>query len=124
MRKRIAVALVGLMLMMGMVAPAQAQTILKLPLGSASFAWDAGVADESHSPATKHVLTCNGVTVEVPMPTTQIPVKSVVPGPGTYECTIYAENDFSRQLEPDSAFPQFQAGHGPNKPGQIRVQVQ
>ena len=105
-------------------ATIEAQTPLKVPFGSAKLAWDAGVPDATHSAATKHVVTCGTVSVDVLMPTTSIPVKDVVPGPGTYDCTLYAENDFTRQTEPPRPFPQFQAGYGPNTGANLRLEVQ
>lgn len=104
-------------------AVAQAQSVLKVPLGTAKFAWDAGVPDATHSAATKHVVSCGSVTVDVPMPANSVAVKDLVPGPGTYDCTIYAVNDFDRQVEPDGAFPSFQAGNPPPKPISQRIEV-
>lgn len=110
-------------LMAASVVWAQA-TDLKVPFGSASFAWDVPAPDATHSPATKHVLTCGTVVVEVPMPTTSIPLKNVVPGPGHYVCTLYAENDYGRQTDPNVPFPVFDAGNRPNPPAQLRLEAQ
>lgn len=104
-------------------ALAQAQTTLKVSLGSAKLAWDAGVPGPNETLATKHVITCGPLTTEVLMPAVTIPVKDVVPGPGTYDCTIYAVNDFDRQVDPDGAFPQFQAGNPPPKATNFRLEV-
>lgn len=103
--------------------PGYAQTILKVPLSSAKLAWDAGVPGPGESVATKHVVTCGTVSKDVLMPTTSLAVKDIVPGPGTYNCTIYAVNDFDRQLDPDGSFPSFQAGNPPSKGSNFRLEV-
>lgn len=101
-----------------------AQTVLKVPFGSAQFAWDVPPSTAEQGVAVQHVLTCGVIVVKIPMPTTSIPVSSVVPGPGTYDCTLYAENEFGRQAEPNVPFPQFQAGNRPGPGTNLRIQVQ
>lgn len=102
----------------GLALPAEAQTILKAPLASARLAWDAGAG------ADKHVVTCGEVTRDVLMPETSIAVSEMVPGPGTYDCSIYAENAFARQTAPNVPFPRFEAGNPPNEPVRQRLEVQ
>lgn len=97
---------------------AHAQTLIKAPLASARLAWDPGTG------ATKHVVICGDVTREVLMPDTSIAVREMVPGPGTYDCSIYAENTFARQTTPNVPFPQFQAGDPPTEPVRQRLEVQ
>lgn len=107
-----------------LAVPVQAQTVLKVPFGSGLFAWDVPAPDATHSLPDKHVIVCGSVTYEVPMPQTSVRIRDVVPGPGTYDCTIYSENAFSRQAEPNVPFPQFQAGNAPPAPVRQRLEVQ
>lgn len=117
--------LTGLLASLVFVTGALAQvTELKVPFGSASFVWDIPAPDATHGPATKHVLTCGSIIVEIPMPANSIPVKSVVPSPGQYTCTLFAANDFGRQADPNVPFPVFEAGNRPNKPAQLRLEAQ
>ena len=104
---------------------AQAQSTLKVPFGSARLVWDVGVPSADQSLPSHHIVYCNGESpVAVPMPATSIAIKNVVPGPGVYTCFIFSENDFSRQVETDIPFPQFQAGNPPVKPTGQRLEVQ
>jgi hypothetical protein len=96
-----------------------AQTTLKVAISTGQFAWDNPV----NTTATQNVVTCGSVSVVVPMPAATIAVSAVVPGPGTYTCTLYAENAFDKSAGPDPAFPVFQAGHIPPSPQSLRLEV-
>lgn len=98
-----------------------AQAQLMVSHLDANFSWSPGVVDATHDPATEHVLTCGVSVVTVPMPNTSIPVRNVVPGPGIYSCTLYAQNSAGRQADPDVPFPQFQSGYIPGIPFQLQV---
>lgn len=101
-----------------------AQEVLKVPLGTAQFGWDVQMGDPgTGDDPTQHVITCGTHTLVVPMPANTAPVKDVVPGPGTYECTLYAENDFDRSPGPDPSFPSFTTGFGPKTPAVLRIEV-
>ncbi len=110
-------------MLLWMAFPAQAQTILKVPFGSARFAWDVQAASPDKSPADKHTIVCGAITHDVPMPTTSIAVRDVVPGTGVYSCSLYASNAFGRQVEPNVPFPQFEAGLEPASPLNPRLEV-
>lgn len=102
---------------------AHAQTILKVPFGSARFAWDVPAASPDKSPADKHTIVCGSISVDVPMPVTSIAVKDVLSGTGVYSCSLYASNAFGRQVEPNVPFPQFEAGLEPASPLNPRLEV-
>lgn len=108
---------------LSVAVPAYAQETIKVPLGTAKFAWTIPAPDPLHGDATHHVITCGSVTQIVMAPRAEYPVKSVVPGPGVYECTLYAENDFGRQEEPDVPFPSFAAGSVPRASEHLRLEV-
>lgn len=99
---------------------APAQTQLLVSHLDAQFQWDLQPYTEENAPES-HVLTCGGVSVIAPMPATSIPVKDVVPGPGQYTCTLYAQNGGGRQVEPDVPFPIFESGYTPGQPFQLVV---
>lgn len=105
------------------VGIASAQTILKVPYGSAHFAWDVPSPGEGQSPADKHTVVCGTVSVDVPMPATSIPVKDVVSTVGVYGCSLYASNAFGRQVAPNIPFPEFEAGLEPAAPLNPRLEV-
>lgn len=115
----LAVVLISLLF----ATPALAQSVLKVPFNQAEFAWDVPPADAQHSPPTKHTITCGSNVVDVPMPATSYPVNQVVPSVGTYNCTLFASNDFGRQAEPDVPFPAFEAGLEPLAPVNPRLEV-
>jgi hypothetical protein len=125
MRKSIimAVGLVTAVVLAGDVQ-VQAQTELRVSLASGRFVWDLPPASPGISPATKHVIECGAVRVEVPMPETTLAISQAVPGPGVYECSIYAENDFARQVEPNVPFVPFRAGNPPAPVLRQRIEVQ
>lgn len=112
---------IAILWLCGSVAMASAQAPLLVSHLDADFFWDAGVVDATHSAATEHVLTCGVSVVTVPMPNTSIPVRNVVPGPGIYSCTLYAQNSAGRQADPDVPFPQFQSGYVPGAPFMVQV---
>lgn len=103
---------------------AHAQTILKVPFESASFAWDVPTSSPNKSPADKHTVVCGSVSVDVPMPATSIAVRDVLSATGVYSCSLYASNAFGRQSEPNVPFPQFEAGLEPASPLNPRLVVQ
>lgn len=98
-----------------------AQAQLMVSHLDANFSWSPGVVDATHDPATEHVLTCGAISQTVAMPNVSIPVRNVVPGPGSYTCTLYAQNSAGRQAEPDVPFPQFESGYVPGIPFQLQV---
>lgn len=103
--------------------PAHAQTILKVPFGSATFAWTAPAPSANKSPADKHTIVCGSISVDVPMPATSIAVRDVVQATGVYSCSLFASNAFGRQVEPNVPFPQFEAGLEPASPINPRLEV-
>ena len=105
------------------VSAGQAQTVLKVPLHGAEFAWTVLLSDDQHTPATKHTIVCDDITVEIEMPTTSYPVDKVVAESGSYTCSLFASNDFGRQLEPNVPFPAFETGLRPGAPGGAKIQV-
>lgn len=98
-----------------------AQAQLMVSHLDANFSWSPGVVDATHGAATEHVLTCGAITNVVPMPNTSVAVRDVVPGPGTYTCTLYAQNSAGRQADPDVPFPLFESGYMPGLPIQLSV---
>lgn len=113
--------LFGLAIICASAMAASAQSPLLVSHLDAQFQWDVGTVDATHDAPTEHVLTCGAITNIVPMPNTSIAVKDVVPGPGTYTCTLYAQNSAGRQAEPDVPFPQFESGYVPGIPFQLQV---
>lgn len=99
------------------------QTSIKVPLDQASFAWTVPPSGTSNSPADKHTIVCGNVSVDVPMPATSKPVRDVIPGVGTYSCSLYASNSFGRQVEPNVPFPTFEAGLIPSAPTNPRLEA-
>lgn len=99
---------------------ASAQTPILVSHMDAQFHWDLQPFTAENAPDS-HVLTCGTTSVTVPMPTTSILIKDVVPGPGQYSCTLYAQNGAGRQVEPDVPFPLFQSGYTPGTPFQLAV---
>lgn len=94
--------------------PSQAQTVIAVPFNSATLAWTVPPTDATHSAPTAHDITCGAVVVTVPMPGTSILVSAVVPGPGTYTCTVAARNSFGTSAAAN--FPGFEAGYPPLSP--------
>lgn len=103
-----------------LIVSASAQTPLLVSHLGAEFHWDLQPFTEENAPDS-HVLTCDGSSVTVQMPATSIPIRDVVPGPGSYTCTLYAQNAAGRQVEPDALFPLFQSGYVPRAPFQLAV---
>lgn len=106
-----------------LVPSVNAQTVLKVPFNQAHFAWDVPPSDAQHSPPTKHTIVCGSISVDVAMPATSYPVNQVVPGVGTFDCSLFASNDFGRQAEPNVQFPTFEAGLEPLAPTNPRLEV-
>ncbi len=103
---------------------AQAQTLLSVPFGSAQFAWDAPVVDATHSAPTSYQITCGTTSVTITAPATSARIRDVVPGPGTYDCSISARNSFGSSPAPDPAFPSFVAGNPSGPATNLRLLVQ
>lgn len=101
----------------------QAQTVIQVPLNSGYFVWDIPAPDVNHGAALKHTIVCGSISIDVPMPANSFKVKDVVPGPGTYSCTLYASNAMGRQVEPDVPFPTFDTGLLPMVPTNQRLEV-
>lgn len=102
------------------VVSASAQSPLLVSHLDAQFQWDLQPFTTENAPES-HVLTCGGSSITIPMPATSIPIRDVVTGPGTYTCTLYAQNTVDRQVEPDVPFPVFQSGYTPGQPFQVEV---
>ncbi|MDH4185529.1 MAG: hypothetical protein OEV08_00910, partial [Nitrospira sp.] len=103
---------VMIVLVLGLPAIADAQEILQVPLTSARLSWDIPAPTPERSPARQHVVYCtDGNRVIVPMPASSVPMRDLVPGPGSYQCFVYAENTFGRQTEPDVAAPFVEVGY-------------
>lgn len=115
--------LVSLVFLLGAPSFASAQISLKVPFDTASFRWDVPAPGPLNSPADKHTVVCGSISVDVPMPATSILVKNVVPGVGTYSCSLYASNSFGRQTAPNIPFPTFEAGLIPLAPTNPRLEV-
>lgn len=98
------------------VSSAQAQTVIAVPFDTATLSWTVPAPDATHSAPSDHTVSCGANTATVPMPQTSILVSAVVPGPGTYTCTVYAQNVFGRHAGPDVSFPVFEAGFPPLAP--------
>lgn len=96
-----------------------AQTVLRVPLETGQFAWD----NPAGTTATEHVVVCGTTSVVVPMPADTIAVSAVVPGPGSYACTLYAQNSFDKSPGSDPAFPVFTAGYVPLAPIELRLEI-
>lgn len=119
----LSVIIVAVLFLGGMEYETHAQTVIQVPFDTAVFAWDLPAASPTASVATKHTIVCGAVTVDVPMPATSIPVRTVVPGIGTYSCSIYASNAFGRQAAANVPFAQFEAGLVPLAPANPRLEV-
>ena len=123
----------GLLLLMA--AQAFGQTIIAVEYDKASLKWDAPlVCDASGNPTgcggdpmMYHVKCAvrQGAAlpvVDVPAPATTVTVKSVVPGPGKYECFVTAENQFG-ESGGSNVLP-FDAGNPPVNPTGLGLIVQ
>ena len=108
-----------------LLAPrAEAQETLKFPLGSARLMWDSPAPTPERSAPTHHVVYCEGGTrVTVPMPANSVPMRDLVPGPGAYQCYVFAENTFGRQTEPDVPAPFAEVGYPAVGVGNVRIEV-
>src|SRR5574337_2033282 len=95
--------------MLSVSTPAEAQTAIAVPFSTATFSWTAPAPDATHSAAVSHLITCDATSLSVAMPATTALVSAVVPGPGTYNCTVKAVNAFGSTAA--VAFPSFQAGY-------------
>lgn len=113
--------ILGLLLSLSIGSSALSQTPTLVSHLDASFYWTPGAVDATHDAPDAHVLTCGSIAQTVAMPNVSIPVRDVVPGPGTYMCTLYAQNSAGRQADPDVPFPQFQSGYVPGIPFQLRI---
>ena len=100
---------------------ANAQTVIAVPFDTATFSWSAPGTDATHSAATSHILTCGSSTLSVAMPAITAPVNAVVPGPGTYTCTVAAVNNFGASTPVN--FPQFEAGYPPLSPTNPQIVI-
>ena len=100
---------------------AWAQTALSVSLATGTLAWDAPPADAPYLPLTQYVITCGTASTNIPAPATSVPVRTFVPSPGVYDCTIRAENSFGRSAE--TAIPHFAAGYPPAGPVSIWLEV-
>lgn len=94
--------------------PAQAQTALAVPFDTATFQWTIPTPDATHSAAVSHVVTCGASTLIVNAPANTALIKNVVAAPGTYTCTVQAQNPFG--LSAAVTFPSFDAGYPPLSP--------
>lgn len=110
-------------LLLVFVAPGYAQTTIQVPFDQASFSWTVPPSGPLNSPPDKHTIVCGAISVDVPMPATSKPVRDVIPGVGTYTCSLYASNSFGRQVEPNIPFPTFEAGLIPLAPQNPRLEV-
>lgn len=116
---------VVLLILSGALGPSvyAADPAMPVPLHGTSFAWVTIPANAQHSAPTKHTIVCADITVEIEMPRLSYPIDQVIPGPGTYQCSVFASNEFSRQAEPNVPFPKFQAGLRPMAPGGTHLQL-
>lgn len=100
---------------------ADAQTVIAVPFDTATFQWSVPPPDATHTDPTSHLLTCGANTLSVPMPTTSALISAVVPGPGTFTCTVAAVNSFGSSAA--VAFPEFEAGYPPLSPTNPQIVV-
>lgn len=101
--------------------PTMAQTVIAVPFDTAAFQWTIPAPDATHGAATSHLLKCGTASLSVAMPSNTALVKAVVPGPGTYTCTVKAVNAFGATAE--VPFTQFQAGYLPLEPTGTQIIV-
>ncbi len=117
--------LMGL-IMLAWASAAQAQMMLQVNLDQAVFQWDypggGGTPDA-------FVVWCGTVSgsytlqsAPVPFPTMSAPVTSVISDPGTYFCTVVAQNSFGAS-EPSNEIS-FEAGYAPRAPADFRLTVE
>lgn len=123
--KALSIGIVGLaVIFAGILSasiPAHAQTAIAVPFSTATFSWTAPTPDATHSAAVSHLITCGATSLSVDMPSTTALVSAVVPGPGTYNCTVKAVNAFGSTAA--VAFPSFQAGYLPLSPTNPQIVV-
>ena len=96
---------------------AEAQTPVTVPYATSNFSWDAPVGG---STPTEYRLNCGASDVVIPYPTLTKPVRDVVPGAGTYTCTVKAANEAG--ASPASNAVTFTAVAPPNAPSNLQVQ--
>lgn len=121
---RCALLVLACLLPLGVAAQEGGQiATIAVPFESARFMWDVAPGDADRVGPSAHVITCGTYSKVVEMPATSVFVKDVVPGVGTYACTIYAVNRFGKSAAPDPQFPTFEAGTAALPPVNLRLEV-
>ncbi|MDH5738735.1 MAG: hypothetical protein OEY77_00250 [Nitrospira sp.] len=125
MRQKSLVAAITCVIIAGLcTASGHAQTVIAIPLTTATLTWTIPAADATHGAADSHIVTCgaNSVTVPIGMvPNNSVLVSSIVPAPGVYNCTVHAQNVFGSSTT--EAFPGFEAGYPPLSPTNPQIIV-
>jgi hypothetical protein len=104
-----------------MVQSVSAQTVLSVPLQTGQLVWDAPVATPTSSLPTGYIISCGASITRLAAPATSIPVRDFIQGPGSYTCTIAAENGFGSS--PTVPVPAFVTGYVPDSPLNLRLEV-
>jgi len=116
---------------------ARAQSIIAVDFTKAILTWDEPLICASFNPNVP--AGCGGTpdvyhvkckvrnaadlpVLDVPYPTTTVPVASLVPGPGKYECFVTAENAFPPESGASNTFP-FDAGTPSGNPTNLLLGV-
>lgn len=105
-----------------------AQTVLQVPLDSASIKWDPAPPASPPTCTSNcigetrwYIMNCGAADIRIDMPATSVPVKTVAPAPGTYSCTMWAVNNFGRSGP--ATVPQFESGYIPSTPNNVLIEV-
>lgn len=116
------VALVYVVL--GVAGLGQAQTALVVSYHGGQFSWTAPAPTGTQTPAVAHIIQCGTTRYTVPMPATNMPISAVVPGPGSYDCFIWAVNAEGVPSDLQPHFPAFSTSYPPPTPAAMTIVVQ
>jgi hypothetical protein len=109
---------------LGVVATAQAQTMLQVSLDKAAIYWEPyqDPPPDGKSLPRKFGINCGGADFYVDYPTSSFPIRIFATAPGTYNtCVLWAENNFGRSAM--VPVPAFEAGYIPADPSNVRIEV-
>ena len=127
MNRILIIAICAGVLLAGLPSWASAQTdVLVVGLASAQLQWDIPVHDEWSAPE-RYVATCTSpnqpgpATGSVLHPQNMMPLVDLLPGRGTYTCTVRAENAAGASEESNEAVAKIVGP--PGVVGNVRIEV-
>ena len=123
------VSSISAIFVLAMVINANAQAVLNVSYESARIYWNLPKPPSAGVGETKwYVMNCGVADIKLDFAMLKndgtsfsIAVKNVAPTIGTYNCKLYAANDFG--LSPPGIAPTFNAGDAPAAPESVRIVV-